>query len=246
MTGRDLPPHEQGSLVPASQFPWTSHSDNATPLAGRGGGRVAAPPSAWGPACRWRSVSAGRLTDLSEVKTPSTCLAACHGHRLSELLHPSQAGRAAQSQPGRRPRPRPLPPVAGWGTQNTHIFNTERIPLIAEAVLEWLARVAVHAGFLRWNRPCGAVFCLTPCGAGEGSGLLDGASEQSWGKVMWRGVPPAKSTAAQGCDPLVCRGRVGGAGRAGEPAARLRGAPAPRVWGLRFQRGSWKPARNLL
>lgn len=31
MTGRDLPPHEQGLLVLASQFPWTSHGDDRPP-----------------------------------------------------------------------------------------------------------------------------------------------------------------------------------------------------------------------
>lgn len=129
-------------------------------------------------------------------------------------------------------------PRQGQGTQNTHIFNTERVPLIAEAVLEGLARVAVHAGFLRWNHPLQPR--LLPRHSAErekvlGSPMVPLSSPR--GKCDVAGCVLSKEHRRLRCDPVVCR-----AGRGGEPAAELREALVLCAQGLHSQGGSWKLA----
>lgn len=183
------------------------------PLAGRGGGGLRR--------ARHRArrvvgaLSARRLSDPCGVKTPGPCLAARHGHRLPELLHPSAAGRAAQSQPGRRPCPRPLLPAPGAGyTEHAHLqhrtcsFNCRS-----------RSRRAREGG-----RPRGVPPLEPPstaqasppaqCRAGKvlGSSMVPLSSPR--GKCDVAGCVLSKEHRRLRCDPVVCRGRAGrGAGR---------------------------------
>lgn len=213
MTGRDLPPHEQGLLVLASQFPWTSHGDDPAPSQGEvaGGLRRA----------RHRArrvvgaLSARCLSDPCGVKTPGPCLAARHGHRLPELLHPSAAGRAAQSQPGRRPCPRPLLPTPGSG-YTEHAYLQHRT---CSFNCRSRSRRAREGGRPRGVPPLEPPSTAqasppTQCRAGEGSGLLDGAPEQPQGKVWCGGVRPQQRAPQAEVWPGRLPGQAGrGAGR---------------------------------